>query len=327
MSFMRIGLLVSIAFAAGCAGEKEGVDTQDAPLTSAWSAVAPLPTFRSGFAATAGKDGKVYVLGGSNGGYVVGSNADPNVVPWQTCFVYSPATNQWSACPNVPTARRFLAAVTVPDGRILAIGGEAPDVGYLGVVEAYDPSTNTWQTVAPMPTPRSFLGAAVGSDGNVYAMGGWDRSPWETALSNVEVYSPSTNTWKSAPSMPTARAGVGVASGADGRIYAIGGQRNGWRELEDLKRAEALDPRTGLWTTLASPPEPVIGRVSMAGGEVYASWGAHVYSYDPARDGWKPAPSLPTTREVLVGSSDRLYALGGYDSSGSQSNLVFVAQP
>ncbi len=37
---------------------------------------------------------------------------------------------------------------------------------------------------------------------------------------------PTTNTWTTAASMPTAREDLAAATGSDGRIYAIGGNNN-----------------------------------------------------------------------------------------------------
>ena len=42
-------------------------------------------------------------------------------------------------------------------------------------------------------------------------------------LGTVEVYSPSTNTWKAAANMPGPRIHAAAALGGDGRIYVIGG--------------------------------------------------------------------------------------------------------
>ena len=68
------------------------------------------------------------------------------------------------------------------------------------------------------------MGAAVGSDGQVYVMGGacCQELSWNTTTS-AYVYNPSSNAWTTLASMPTARSGLGVATGSDGRIYAIGG--------------------------------------------------------------------------------------------------------
>lgn len=60
---------------------------------------------------------------------------------------------------------------------------------------------------------ESKLGSNLGPDA--------DQRPG--ILSTVEKYSPSTNTWTTVASMPTARGGLAAAADTQGNIYAIGG--------------------------------------------------------------------------------------------------------
>jgi hypothetical protein len=73
-------------------------------------------------------------------------------------------------------ARAGLATAKVPDGRIVAIGGENAG-GISGVVEIYDPVANSWSAGSSITTPRANLGAATGNDGRIYAIGGWVPVP------------------------------------------------------------------------------------------------------------------------------------------------------
>jgi serine/threonine-protein kinase len=132
-----------------------------------------------------------------------------------------PLPTTWSSLASMPTARSLLAAVTGPDGRIYAIGGENAS-GSLGTVEVYDPSTNKWTTVASMPTARIHLAATMGPDKLIYAIGGVSGVP-----NIVEAYNPSTNKWTTVAPIPTARHGLAAVTGPDGRIYAIGGNGPG----------------------------------------------------------------------------------------------------
>jgi hypothetical protein len=121
--------------------------TLGAPISSGnvWFSMAPMPTARYRLAA-ATVNGKIYAIGGYNGGYL------------NTVEVYDPSANTWSTAPPMPTARYELAAAVV-NGKIYAIRGY--NGGYLNTVEVYDPSTNTWSTAAPMPTARGALAAAT----------------------------------------------------------------------------------------------------------------------------------------------------------------------
>jgi serine/threonine-protein kinase len=93
----------------------------------------------------------------------------------------------WNILASMPTARSLLAAVTGPDGRIYAIGGENTS-GRLDTVEVYNTSTNKWDSAAPMPTARNHLAATVGPDNLIYAIGGVSSNP-----KIVEAYNPKTN--------------------------------------------------------------------------------------------------------------------------------------
>jgi len=79
-----------------------------------------------------------------------------------------------------------------------------------------------------MPTARSNLAVATDTQRNIYAIGGYNSSfpvsdVTSPVLSTVEKYSPSTNTWTTVASMPTARYYLAAAPDTQGNIYAIGG--------------------------------------------------------------------------------------------------------
>jgi Kelch motif len=150
-------------------------------VANTWTTVAPMPTARYNLAAATGPDGRVYALGGDNGGSFL-----------NTVEAYTPATNSWATMAPMPTVRESLAAATGPDGRIYAIGGDNGG-GFLNTVVAYTPATNSWATMAPMPTARWGLAAATGPDGRVYAIGGYNGG----ILNTVEVYTPGTNRYAS----------------------------------------------------------------------------------------------------------------------------------
>src|SRR5438067_5920422 len=78
-----------------------------------------------------------------------------------------------------------------------------------------------WTGMASMNVARAELAGAAGSDSQMYAIGGVDSS--FTALSSVEAYNSSLNTWSLKAPMPIAPAAPGAAQDADTRIYAISG--------------------------------------------------------------------------------------------------------
>jgi N-acetylneuraminic acid mutarotase len=237
--------------------------------TNSWATIASMPRARFGLAAATGPDGRIYAIGGNYGTNIGTGNLN-------TVEAYTPATNSWATVASMPTARYGLAAATGLDGRIYAIGGDtaspgtSPGSGPLTTVEAYTPGTNSWATVAPMPTARLQLAAATGPDGRIYAIGGVNGGNGSPSLNTVEVYTPSTNSWATVASMPTARAGLAAATGPDGRIYAVGDTGSG-------NTAEAYTPGTNSWATVASMPTArgLLAAATGPDGRIYAIGGNH----------------------------------------------------
>ena len=75
-------------------------------------------------------------------------------------------------------------------------------------------------------TPVGFTAAAaaLGTNGLIYVVGTSDA----TSSSAMEAYDPTMNKWTTGlKPMPTARDSLGLATGTDGRLYAIGGVASG----------------------------------------------------------------------------------------------------
>jgi hypothetical protein len=80
-------------------------------------------------------DGRVLVVGGH--GASDAGTADVNI--------FDPATQTWTLAPRMAYERWYGTAVTLQDGRVLAITGAArTDTDYIKIPEVYTPSTNSW---------------------------------------------------------------------------------------------------------------------------------------------------------------------------------------
>jgi hypothetical protein len=77
----------------------------------------------------------------------------------------------------------------------------------------------SWISGAPMPQASEDMPAAVGADGLIYVVGGYDAG----YLATVQAYNPRTNVWTLASSLPTGSATMGLATAANGQMYAFGG--------------------------------------------------------------------------------------------------------
>lgn len=183
------------------------------PQTQKWRTRAPLPTGRAALMAVT-VDGKVYALGGEQGGIHAGNLNQ----------VYDPATDRWKTLAAMPSSREHLAAAVI-GSTIYVVGGRVTSDHHnywrtttnSNALEAYDPSADTWKTLAPMPTARGGLAAAV-LDGKLYAFGGEHPS----VFAATEEYDPVANTWRKMKDMPVPRHGIGAAAVGDA-IYVIGG--------------------------------------------------------------------------------------------------------
>jgi hypothetical protein len=280
-----------------------------------WVGEAPMSVARSDLGAALGPDGLVYAVGGRT--------------PTQQSLVesYGSGTNAWTTRASLLTARSGVAVATGPDGRIYAVGGEAGSA--LTTAEAYDTTAGTWTAVADLSVARISAAAALGPDGLVYVAGGYTGSPGQTttATSSVEAYNVGANTWTVMPSMTTARTALALATGGDGRIYAMGGLDAAGAVLSSI---EAYDTATGVWTS--GPPMPtarwVLAAATALDGKIYVTGGdtgypsssptATVEVFDPSTSTWAEFPSLSTPRRgapASLGPDGRILVVGGVNDS------------
>ena len=225
-----------------------------------WATMASMPTPRYAHAVVAGKDGRIYALGGIDLTGIVA-----------TLEVYTPGTDSWATKASMPTARCYLGAAAGPDGRIYALGG-ADNSNLLATVEVYTPGSDSWATATSMPTARDCFAAATTPDRlTTYAIGGY--GPTGSHLDTVEAFTPNAGagTWATKAGMGWARAELGAAAGADGRIYAIGG----YNDFFNLPVAEAYNPKTDSWVTVPDMPTERSRLAAAAGadGRIYAVGG------------------------------------------------------
>lgn len=317
----RRGLLSLLIVGVGAVMAGSGL-AQTSP--GSWARGTHMPTGRTFLAATTGKDGRIYAIGGAqtNGGQAKVLN---------TLEAYDPSRGTWSKLARMPTARLGLAAAAGQDGRIYALGGSDNNQVF-PAVEAYNPATNSWSTVAPMPTARTILAAATGSDGRIYAIGGINSH--KHALRTVEVYNPSTNTWARAAPLHSARGALAAVAGPDGRIYAIGGAG----PKHAFKTVEAYTPSTNTWARVA--PMPAIhftAAAAAADGHIFVMGGVNsagalktVVAYNPATNSWSKVPPMPAGRAYLAAAADangHVYAIGGTDNVSYFVNTVEVYTP
>jgi uncharacterized repeat protein (TIGR01451 family) len=219
--------------------------------TNHGGALAPLPQPRSFYSVCGAINGKIHLVGGwQNGSY----RSDH--------FIYSPASNQWTTGPALPSYPIGQFGTVLGD-RLYVLGGWWGS--YSNSVLEYS-EAGGWRSRTPMPTARNH-GMAAAFDGKLYAMGGQVANQ---AVDVVEAYDPATNTWTSSLAklpMPRQYLGSSGAPIAGGIIYQIGGGAN----------AYGYDPRANTWQIYGPLPAGCWG-VAAIDGTLYALTSDHTFS-------------------------------------------------
>ena len=154
----------------------------------------------------------------------------------------------------------------------------------------------TWVEEAPYPVSNYTVGSAT-VNGSIYVFG----VDGTTTISTTEIYNPTTNTWTSAPGMPTPRAVSGAAA-VGTVIYVVGGQTN----VAEVATVEALDTLTNTWSTATPMPQPLERMaVVSANGYLYTLGGCLTFTcggsdtnlvqqFDPVTQMWTVKSSMST---------------------------------
>ena len=121
----------------------------------------------------------------------------------RTVLLWVPGAPEWVPLPDMAEARSEPAAVALPDGRVMAIGGfDSVNDRFLASVEVLAADGSGWSTLAPMHTARNGHAAAALPCGKVLVAGGqagetssstaaaelwdWSRSTIDEALALID---------------------------------------------------------------------------------------------------------------------------------------------
>lgn len=233
---------------------------------------------------------------------------------------------------------------------IYIIGGQSA-ISQTTTNYEYDCVSNAWTTRAQMPAPAryDFAGcrAVRGSIERIYVFGGYQSI--YIYLTDVDEYTPSSNTWLSRADMPTQREGVRAAC-IGNMIYAIGGDYFDLNNFLDYVYdiVERYDPETNTWTTGYSsmPTARTDACCAVATNELgdsciyvfggstsilgYAATSA-AEEYNPATDTWRVRNSAGFTARggamAVTDMNNLIYVIGGTSNGSSSLNLVEVYNP
>jgi hypothetical protein len=176
-----------------------------------WSVVDP--NIVDGGSATMYLPGKIMKAGSAADSQMSGPSANTTYMLDTT-----QSTPAWKQSPSMAYARTFLNLVTLPDGNVLAVGGESDKNGgnianAVYAAELWSPQTQSWTTMAAMHTPREYHATAILlPDARVLVSGmGADFGNVPNEM-NAEFYSPPYLSKGARPTITQAPSQVSYAS-------------------------------------------------------------------------------------------------------------------
>jgi len=135
-------------------------------------------------------------------------------------------------------ARNAAAAVVLPDGRVLVVGGTQHESRIL-TAEIYDPAARTFHpTSTHMHSAYQEIKAFVLPDGRVLICGG---SPSPAS----EVYDPATDMFTATAPPSISHYSAAAVQLRDGRVLLAGGNDD---KFDPIGNVEIFDPATNSWT-------------------------------------------------------------------------------
>ncbi|KNC55136.1 kelch repeat protein [Thecamonas trahens ATCC 50062] len=184
-----------------------------------WSTLAAaLPSPRSDHCSFV-SGGKAYVVGGYTAAYETLASV----------ATYDAATDSWASATDMPSSRGDLGCAEL-DGRGYVFGGFSGTdfCAPVGALDEYNPTTNTWRARAALAHGRGDK-AFVAVGGKLFVMGGEKKnattncSKYSYPIVEVEVYTPSTDSWELDTPIPDERFRFAAAAYGSS-IYVLGGQ-------------------------------------------------------------------------------------------------------
>jgi N-acetylneuraminic acid mutarotase len=218
------------------------------PVSNTWSTVASMSTVR-GRLAVAVLGGKLYAIGGNDASSTLSS-----------VEIYDPSTDTWTAGPPLPSPAKQAAVITVSD-KIYLIGGTNNSGLNLNQVLYLESGSSEWVALANMPTARHAHKVAWYQN-RIWAIGGHS----EAITGNVESYDPSTNSWRTEPSLISVRR-YHSAWVAHESIFVAGGQISSGTYESSTQR---FDIHVNSWKSFGTLPEAkVVSDSAILNGSVY----------------------------------------------------------
>ncbi|WP_426750473.1 Kelch repeat-containing protein [Myxococcus sp. Y35] len=240
-------------------------------------------------------------------------------------------TRTWETLSPMPQPRQGHAAVPLPDGRVLIIGGRNHTAMALASTLFWEPEARGFREGPPLRAERDRPVAVALADGSVLVLGADHDDQDLERGTRAKLLRPGAEAWE--PAGQTVRLfHPGPVCVSDERVVIAGGRDNGlgFAIVEGTHFAPPLDPSTEVWqlSTRAwrsSPPLAASrddhvgvtladGRILVVGGRSQGERVGTAEVWSPTTEQWTPTGALTDLRSgfVLTALPDgRAAAFGG----------------
>jgi len=319
--YLILSLLIT-ATASSCASSGSYMNKQ-------WQTLPPLPGPVEQFVAL--------IVGGTPM-LIGGRTIDDSVLDW--ILVLHDNDTKWKHVGSLSRPRALSSGAVLHDGSVLVIAGfTSTDEDEESLIR----SGKTSERVGSFGENLTFTDMSAQieihllrtlttlADGRVLLVGGRDRYR-ESEPSDVEVYSPETDTWKPTSPLPESRSSHEATLLLDGRVLITGGQDVGNHAMATTL---LYDPVTNQWNGVGNLSEARVchsatllldGSVLVAGGvDDSSNYLRSAELFDSASGRWRNVANMPSARSghgAAPLSNGRVLLLGGGTGDTSETAVV-----